>query len=297
MLLVFDLGGSAVKFGLWDGEKLSQQSEFKTPTTYDGLKKEMLKVKEQFKDYGLQGISLAAPGVVDVEKQMIRGISAIPYIHFFNIFEDLTQTFGLPVKIENDANCAGLAEVYQGVAKGKKDVLFVVVGTGVGGAVFNQGQLLKGAHLYGGEFGLMILDQGFTFSELGTAVRMGWRYCDAKNVSHDRFTGKQVFDLAEAGDKLAQVEVEKFYNYLAQGLFSLQFTLDPEVLVLGGGISAKPGLIAELNKRVKALCIEKELTDITPEIVACQYRNDANLIGAAMNFSIANNFEWEMPHE
>lgn len=291
MLLVFDWGGSAVKYGLWDGKKLQATAQFKTPTTYQALKEEMKKVYQNFSTYEIEGISISAPGAVNVEKKEIGGISAIPYIHHFPIFQDLESFFELPVRIENDANCAGLAEVYQGVAKGKKEVLFVVVGTGVGGAIFHDGQLLKGAHLYGGEFGLMILDQGKTFSTLGTAVQMAWRYCDQKQIPRDSVSGKEVFALAEKGDMLAKVEVENFYNYLAQGLFSLQFTLDPEVLVLGGGISAKPGLTEELTKRVDALCQAQEL-DIRPTIVPCQYQNDANLIGAAVNFSLANNFEW-----
>lgn len=290
MLLVFDWGGSAVKYGLWDGKNLQATAQFKTPATYEALKEGMKKVYDAFSDYEIDGISISSPGAVNVDKKEIGGVSAIPYIHHFPIFKDLEDYFGLPVQIENDANCAGLAEVYQGVAKGKKEVLFVVVGTGVGGAIFHDGKLLKGAHLYGGEFGLMILDQGKTFSTLGTAVQMAWRYCDQKQIPRDSVSGKEVFELAEKGDMLAKVEVENFYNYLAQGLFSLQFTLDPEVLVLGGGISAKPGLTEELTKRVNALCDLQEL-DLHPTIIPCKYRNDANLIGAAVNFSLANNFE------
>lgn len=288
MLLVFDWGGTSVKYGLWNGEELLKTSSFKTPTNYETLKEKMMEVKNNYSDVNISGISISAPGVVDVEQQVIRGISAIPYIHHFNIFADLSDYFSLPVTIENDANCAGLAEVYRGVAKDKKDVLFVVVGTGVGGAIFQNGQLKKGAHLYGGEFGLMILDHGETFSNLGTAVRMAERFCQRKSLPVGSVSGEEIFALGEAGDKIAAEEVEKFYTYLSQGLYSLQFTLDPEVIVLGGGVSQKNGLVEELSKRVTDLCVEKGLTDINPEIVACQYKNDANLIGAAVNFFMNN---------
>ncbi|MGH2221013.1 ROK family protein, partial [Enterococcus faecalis] len=75
--------------------------------------------------------------------------SATPYIHHFTIYEELEALFGITVTTENDANCAGLAEIYEGAANGKKEVLFVVIGTGIGGAIFRNGELYKGAHLYG----------------------------------------------------------------------------------------------------------------------------------------------------
>lgn len=286
MLLVFDWGGSAVKYGLWDGAQLSHQQQFKTPSTFAALKEKMQAIQEEFATYGLTGVSISAPGAVDVPARRILGISAIPYIHNFDIFTELEELFQLPLTIENDANCAGLAEVYQGVAKDKKEVLFVVVGSGVGGAVFHEGRLLKGAHLFGGEFGLMLLDGVHSLSNLGTAVAMANRYCDVQQVPRDTYSGKDVFALAEKGDVAAKLEVENFYNYLAQGLYNLQFTLDPEMIVIGGGVSALPGLAEELEKRVLSYLAKFGVKDFTPQVVPCQFRNDANLIGAAVNFQL-----------
>lgn len=287
-ILAFDFGGSAVKHGIWDGEKMLDKGNFPTPKTWEEMKASLLTVFNKTKQ-ALEGVALSAPGVVDVDKQMINGISAIPYIHGFNIFKELEELFKLPVAIENDANCAGMAEIYEGAAKGKQEVAFVVVGTGIGGAIFHNGQITKGAHLYGGEFGLMYLSEGETFSKLGTAVQMAWRYCERKGVAKETFTGEDVFKLAESGDELAIAEVDNFYEYLTQGLFSIQFSLDPEMIVLGGGVSAKPGLLDEINRRMKEKLAHFELNDFIPQIVTCKYKNDANLIGAAANFSERNN--------
>ena len=282
-ILAFDFGGSAVKYGVWNGQEMSDKGQFKTPQTWDEMKASLIAVFEGI-NQKLAGVALSAPGVVDVEKQMINGISAIPYIHGFNIFKELEELFNLPVTIENDANCAGMAEIYEGAAKGKQEVAFVVIGTGIGGAIFHKGEIVKGAHLYGGEFGLMYLSGGQTFSKLGTAVQMAWRYCKRKGLEKEAFSGEDVFALAESGDEVAIEEVNNFYEYLTQGLFSIQFSLDPDMIVLGGGVSAKKGLLEEINRRMKEKLAHFELNDFIPQLVTCKYKNDANLIGAAANF-------------
>lgn len=289
-ILTYDLGGSSVKYGIWNNEQLTHRGSFSTPKTWQEMKESLYTVFENA-SLLIDGISISTPGVVDHRKQVILGISAIPYIHHFNIFEELQQLFRLPVVIENDANCAGMAEIYQGVAKEKQEVAFVVIGTGIGGAFFHEKKLVRGAHLYGGEFGLSFLDQGKTFSELGTAVQMARRYCQRKEVPLHTYTGKDVFHFAEKGDALAQEEVNRFYDYLTQGLFGIQFSLDPEMIVLGGGVSQKEGLAEEINQRMKQKLTQLRLVDFVPNITVCQYHNDANLVGAAANFMLRTNWE------
>lgn len=284
-ILAFDFGGSAVKYGYWELETLTHKGQFTTPATWIEMKAQLSSVFQQLsQEVAINGVAFSAPGVVNSQRQVIEGISAIPYIHGFDIYTELEELFGLPVAMENDANCAGMAEFYEGAARGYQNVAFVVIGTGVGGAMFTNGELNKGAHLYGGEFGLMFLNGEHTFSTLGTAVQMAWRYCERKGLDKNTFSGKEVFELAENDDPLAQEEVESFYDYLTKGLFSIQFSFDPEVIVLGGGISAKEGLLTEINQRMKKLTSHFGLNDFDPLITLCEYRNDANLIGAAANY-------------
>lgn len=287
-ILVFDMGGSAVKYGVWTGSELTEKGKFVTPKTWAAMKSHLKEVQDNVTDNStmkIEGVGISAPGAVNAEERQINGISAIPYIHGFDIFSELEALFQLPVAIENDANCAGLAEFYQGAGKGFEQVAFVVIGTGVGGTLINQGQLIRGAHLYGGEFGLMILDQGKTFSQLGTAVQMAWRYCDRMGIDRETITGEEVFARSESGDPIAAEEVDNFYRYLAQGLFSIQFAFDPEVIIIGGGVSAKEGLLAEIEGRLSVMLAAQGLNDFKPLIKLCDYRNDANLVGAAANFT------------
>lgn len=282
-ILVFDMGGSAVKYGVWAQDSLVSKGKFTTPNTWEEMKAQLQQVRASV-DEEIEGVGISAPGAVNAQERRIDGISAIPYIHEFDIYSELEAAFGVPVTIENDANCAGMAEFYQGAGKEYQQAAFVVIGTGVGGTLFQNGELVRGAHLYGGEFGLMILDQGKTFSQLGTAVQMAWRYCDRIGVDRTTITGEEVFQRAEDGDAIAIEEVNKFYRYLAQGLFSIQFAFDPEVIIIGGGVSAKKGLLEEVDQRLKKMLADQALNDFVPLIKLCDYRNDANLVGAAANF-------------
>ncbi len=282
-ILVFDMGGSAVKYGVWSQDSLVSKGKFITPNTWEEMKAQLQQVRTSVNEE-IEGVGISAPGAVNAQERRIDGISAIPYIHGFDIYSELEAAFGVPVTIENDANCAGMAEFYQGAGKEYQQAAFVVIGTGVGGTLFQNGELVRGAHLYGGEFGLMILDQGKTFSQLGTAVQMAWRYCDRIGVDRATITGEEVFQRAEDGDAIAIKEVNKFYRYLAQGLFSIQFAFDPEVIIIGGGVSAKKGLLQEVDQRLKKMLADQALNDFVPLIKLCDYRNDANLVGAAANF-------------
>lgn len=282
-ILVFDMGGSAVKYGVWSQDSLVSKGKFTTPNTWEEMKTKLQQVRTSVNEE-IEGVGISAPGAVNAQERRIDGISAIPYIHGFDIYSELETAFGVPVTIENDANCAGMAEFYQGAGKEFQQAAFVVIGTGVGGTLFQNGELVRGAHLYGGEFGLMILDQGKTFSQLGTAVQMAWRYCDRIGVDRATITGEEVFQRAEDGDAIAIEEVNKFYRYLAQGLFSIQFAFDPEVIIIGGGVSAKKGLLQEVDQRLKKMLADQALNDFVPLIKLCDYRNDANLVGAAANF-------------
>ncbi|MGN8845934.1 ROK family protein [Niallia sp. HCP3S3_B10] len=286
-LLVMDIGGSSVKFAVWGKEQLVEKGSFVTPKTWEEMKQEMLQLKEKMAaKYMIEGVAFSAPGAVNQAKGVIEGASAVPYIHSFPIFFELEELFDCPVTMENDANCAGLAEVWKGAATGLKNVLFVVIGTGIGGAVIVDGNIQHGKHLFGGEFGYMLLKEDQTFSNLATPVEMAKRYSKRLKLENE-LSGKEVFELAEQGDEVAKEEVETFYHYLATGIYNLQYSFDPEKIILGGGISSKDGLIEELNIHLEKVVKSVKGTSFLPKVELCQFRNDANLIGAVYNYQLA----------
>lgn len=279
-LAVFDIGGTAVKSGLWKDNQLSTQSKFSTPKTLDDLVEEMKQVINHY-SVNIDGVAISAPGVVNVSTREIEGISAVSYLHNCPIFDMFEQAFNLPVRIENDANCAGIAEMALGVGKDRQNALFVVLGTGVGGAVFINGSLYKGAHLFGGEFGLMKNHTDKILSETGTIVRVAEAYF---KKTGEKVDGKQLFELANKGDVFVLTLLDTMYENIAQILYDLQVAIDPEMIIIGGGISERPEVIAELEKRLSNKLTSVHLSSIMPKIVACQFKNDANLIGAAINY-------------
>lgn len=284
-ILAFDIGGTSVKYAVWDEERLKDKSSFPTPASWQELKNSLVSIKESIaKEYELEGVAFSAPGAVNQVERQIEGVSEVPYIHFFPIYNELEEAFNLPVSFENDANSAGLAEIWRGAAVGKSNVLFVVLGTGIGGAIIVNGEIQHGHHLLGGEFGFMLLKGEQTFSELGTAVALARRYAKRMNKPTNTVTGEQVFKLAEAGDEVAQEEVKVFYHYLVRGLFNLAYSFDPEVLLIGGGVSNQPDLIEKINEEMDALFDRLRVTPLRPVIELCEFRNDANLIGAIYNF-------------
>ncbi|WP_347289818.1 ROK family protein [Kluyvera georgiana] len=284
-ILLFDWGGTSIKYGVWEQDSLAETASVKTPDCWDKMKAQLLAIFHDYRQrYAIQGVAVSAPGNVNPECGEIGGLSAIPYIHRFPIVEELTALFGLPVSIENDANAAGIAEAAMGAGKDYRHVLFIIVGSGVGGAIVEDKILRRGSHRYAGEFGLMTLDNGQTFSELGTAVTMARRYAQRLSLPVESISGADVFRLAEAGDLVAGEEVERFYHWMAVGLLNLQVCYDPDCLVIGGGISANEAIFAGIQARLRALVAEKQLTEFMPTLLLCQYRNEANLIGAAESF-------------
>ena len=145
-LILIDIGGTTIKFGLNTGEKLELLPAKKTPKTlpefYQCLEETVNELKKQVP---IKGVALSCPGAVDQKTGVIGGDSALPYIHGFDIRSELKKRFGLPVSIENDANCAALAEMASGAGKKVKDAIFLVIGTGVGGALVVDKKLHHGA--------------------------------------------------------------------------------------------------------------------------------------------------------
>ncbi|SFC27274.1 Sugar kinase of the NBD/HSP70 family, may contain an N-terminal HTH domain [Alkalibacterium subtropicum] len=284
-ILVFDIGGSSVKYGVWNKDQLMDKGKFTTPETWDEMKEQLAAVKEKAaRHYSLEGVALSAPGAVNQETKQIEGISAVKYLHFFPIYDELEDLFALPVAIENDANSAALAEVWKGSARENDTVLFVVIGTGIGGAVIVNKKVHHGPHLFGGEFGYMVLNEGKTFSELGTAVKMARRYAERKGLAYEAIDGKQVFELAEKGDPVAIEEVDTFYSFLIMGLYNLAYSFDPEKIIIGGGVSSMNGLIERLNQEFDRFLKQINHHTFRPDLEVCTFRNDANLIGAVYNF-------------
>lgn len=281
--LAFDVGGSSVKYAVIDeGGNFVERGSFVTPKEKDAFFAGIEEVKDRMAgQYTLSGAAFSMPGAVDDAAGVIGGSSALPYIHGFPIRQEFEQRLGLPAAMENDANCAALGEVWTGAGKDYQDVAFFVIGSGVGGALVHNKEIIHGAHLHGGEFGYMYVPElRNILSEGGCPGGLKRRMAKARGVSPDDFDGKKVYELRDAGDADAARIIDEMYEFLARAIYDIQYIFDPEAFLLGGAISSRKDLIPGIEAHIERILDEAEVASIRPKLLPCQHGNDANLLGA-----------------
>ena len=290
--MVFDIGGTYIKYAVMNDEAMKLESG-KIPTPREGLEVFLQNITDIVMHYrslfDIKGIALSSPGAVDVYRGFIGGASAIPYIPGVCLTDLLKEKTGLFVSIENDANCAALAEGWIGRAKETDYYICIVIGTGIGGSIVINQTILRGAALHGGEFGYMITGNPVqmnplqsTWSKVASTHALVEEVEVRKSLAKGTLNGEDVFRLAEGGDLVAKESLAYFYKKLAVGIYNLKYALDPKKILIGGGISKRPEVIEGINQELRHLKDEISTLDITVE--ACQFDNDANLIGALFHF-------------
>lgn len=297
--IVYDIGGSSIKYAVMDNEgKFIKKGSYKTSTKdFDIFIKDMIDVAKKFKEeFKIEGIAVSAPGAVDSEAGVIDGSSALPCINGPNFKEIFKKELDLTLEIENDANCAALGELWIGAAKDCKNVVFVVCGTGIGGAIIKDRKIHKGENLHGGEFGYMILDTIYsengidfkTWSDLGATGGLNRIVAKRKGLNHKDIDGKQIFEMAENGDEICIEEIENFYFNNAKGIYNIQYTYDPEKILIGGAISEREDFIDKINENINFIFSKITHATVKPIIERCKFGNDANLIGALFHYKQRN---------
>ena len=282
-ILSFDIGGSSVKYAVIEKTgKILAKGKKTTPQEKEEFFRLIENVAASYRRaYTIEGAGFSFPGAVDDVSGVIGGSSALPYIHDFPIRQELERRLSLSAALENDANCAALGESWLGVGKEHEDLVFLVIGTGIGGAVVKGKRIHHGKHLHGGEFGYMVSDASHRIlSDTGSTRILAERVADAKGLPREEMDGRKAFALADAGDADALQAVSAMYEALAMAIYNLQYAIDPEIFVLGGAVSERPGFAEEIGKRVDVILKDVGVARIRPIIRPAQFGNDANLLGA-----------------
>lgn len=267
------------------------KDKIKVVDSVDQFFEELSKIVNINKDnFNLKGIAISSPGAVDSITGIVGGASAIPYIHGPNFKEILKEKTGLDVAIENDANCAALGECWLGAAKEENDCAFVVCGSGIGEAIVKDKKVHTGIHKHGGEFGYCIVDYDkdgeekyLTWSRVGSTSALARAISQRKGLEEKDIDGLKAFQLYDEGDIIAVEEVNKYFRYMAIGIYNIQYTYDPEVIVLGGAISEREGYIESINEKLDEIMCNNTDGKIKPIVKKCIHGNDANMIGALYN--------------
>ena len=255
-------------------------------------------------DVTLESIGIGVPGSVDREKGTVIFTPNLP-LSGASIAAELEERFGCPVNLGNDANCAALGETVAGGAKGAKDVIFVTLGTGVGGGIITGGRLYTGFNGAAGEIGhtVIIADgrecgcgrhgcweayasaSGLVKTTIGCMTvhpaSLLWELCGGDTGKID---GRMVFNAFRTGDQAAAQAVEVYIRHLAAGIVNLINILEPELICVGGGLSNAWDCIAgPLQAEVDAGKYTRGSEDLAQtRIVKANLGNDAGIIGAAM---------------
>lgn len=257
-----DVGGTTVKLA-WFDEEGTLLHKWEIPTVTEGggsaILPDIAKAVEGFLAENkidksqVIGIGVGVPGPVNDQGVVNRCVNLGWGV--FNVAQTLSELTSLPVRAGNDANVAALGEAWKGGGMGCDNMVLATLGTGVGGGIIIGGKPVSGAHGAGGEIGHIPLRKDETepcgCGKFGCAeqycsatgvVRVTKRYLDAHDTPSvlrdlETLTAKDIFDAAKAGDAAAQEALEQVYDLMGQFLASICCVADPEVVVLGGGVS------------------------------------------------------------
>ena len=279
-----DIGGTAIKYGIIqeNGEILVRE-EMPTEAFKGGpsiLEKAVRIVKEYAEQYKISGICISTAGMVDVEEGSIfYSAPLIPNYIGTQFKKTMEETFHVPCEVENDVNCAGLAENISGAAKDSKITLCLTVGTGIGGCIVINGEVFHGFSNSACEVGYMHMFDS-DFQTLGAASILSAKVSEQKN---ERWNGYRIFEEAKKGDEICCKAIDEMTDVLGRGIANICYVLNPQIVVLGGGIMAQEEF---LKPRIQK-ALEKYLVSSIAEnttLVMAKHRNDAGMLGAFYHF-------------
>lgn len=289
---VIDVGGTFTKYAVMtaEGEFLRKG---KIPTETENLDlflKSIAGIYEEAaaKEGDIAGVALSMPGFLNVETGYAYNGGGVYCIREMNLIEALRKRIPVPVTMENDARCAALAEFWHGNLAGCRNAAAVILGTGVGGGIIVNGEILRGKHFVAGELSYFIfddmgdeLDEKKLASLAASARGLVGMVAEAKGMPEDELDGVKVFKMIEEGDETVREILWKFAGNVARIICIIQIIIDPERVVVGGGISTQPLLIEMIRKQAEKTMKLFYWSDMpVPEIEPCRFFNDSNLIGA-----------------
>lgn len=310
IILAADIGGTTCKLGVMD-EELEILHKWEIPTNKDDNGSQILRnIHESFeknahlKGYDIEdvkGIGLGVPGPIDFENGIVNGAINLNWHGKKNIREEYEQLSGRPVYVDNDANVASLGEKFKGAGRDARDVVCITLGTGVGGGIISNNELVHGHNGSGGELGHFKVDfkERFqcncghkgcleTVASATGVVNLAYHYYQELHFStviqdeieSQSLQAKQVFDAAKAGDEFALYVIRKVSNYIAYALSVVSVMSNPEYIIVGGGVSkAGDFLIDHIDQKFREITFSPAAEGT--KIVTAQLGNDAGMIGAA----------------
>lgn len=291
--ICIDIGGTSIKYGVLsekgeifiDGTVSTKVTE-KENFILSDVKKLIRNILDEYRNYEIKGICVSTAGVVNPEKGEIAYAGpTIPKYTGTKIKEELEKEFSISCEVENDVNCAGLGEYWKGAGKGSKSMVCLTIGTGVGGSVILDGKLLNGIGYTAGEIGYMDVNGSYiqNIASSRYLVEKVQKEKVEKEGITDAITGVDIFELAKKGDEICIAGINEIISNLAVGVRNIIYLLNPEVIVIGGGITAQKEYLEE---KIRNEVNDGMISDMfrKTRIELAQQGNQAGLLGALYNF-------------
>lgn len=283
MYLCFDVGGTYVKYGVLtkEGDFIKRGFYATNCLDLDQFMDAIFNVVSEIQStYNLKGIGVSLPGYIDSQSGYSELAGAIRALDGQNLKKLMEKRIEIKIEIENDANCVVLAEKFNGNAVNCNNFICLTVGTGIGGGIVLNGQIITGHRFKAGEFGMMIMsDYGKPYENMhnvASTKALIDAYKSYKGLCEDELIeGFTVFEEAKVDQSLASI-VDKWYRHLSHGIYNLASILNPEKILIGGAISIREDLYVELEKRLEEL---EKWSDIAVKVEPCRHRNDAGMLG------------------
>lgn len=286
--ICIDIGGTSIKYGmvredgsfLTTGEMPTEAMQYGGP----GIMEKAKKIVETYQaEYRPEGICVSTAGMVDCENGKITYASPlIPDYTGTEIKKTLEELYGIPCEVENDVNCAGLAEHFAGAARGSRVSVCLTIGTGIGGAILIDGKVFHGFSGSGCEVGYMHLPGG-EFQDLGASSILVKKVASYKNTDPEEINGKYVFEQAKQGDEDCIRAIREMCEVLGMGIANICYVVNPEVVVLGGGIMAQKEYLKDLLRDSLDKYLLPSVAQHT-RLEFAQNQNQAGMLGAYYNF-------------
>ena len=301
-----DVGGTTVKIGLFESDgTLLEKWEIVTrkensganvlPDIADSVCERIGTHDISFSD--IPGIGIGVPGAV-TERAVVARLVNVGWgrvdvaADFKKLILDRMNAHhtkegdAFRVKVANDANVAALGELWKGAGVGCKSLMMVTLGTGIGGAFILNGSVLRGHTNSACELGYLHVPGG-TLDRRGSARGMVMSVAERKGEKADSWNGRKVFQEAEKGDIICMDAIREMADILGHSIADLCYVLNPEVVVLGGGIMQQETILLPLIRKSMDAYLLPGIAEHT-ELRAAQYRNNAGMLGAYCHFSARN---------
>lgn len=242
----------------------------------------------------IEAIGIGSPGPLDAKKGIIITTPNLPFKNY-NLVQPLKEKYNIPVYLDNDANAAAIGEYMFGAGKGKNSIVYFTVSTGVGGGAVLDGKVYRGHTSNALEIGHTTVDPNgprcncgnlgcLEAMSSGTAIAKKGKEAVSTNVEtslkkHDTVTSYEVFKEAEAGDEVAKDIIDNALTYLGIGVANAISTFDPEMIIIGGGVSKAGDIVFDTVKKVVNKRCFKSMAE-SCEIVTAGLGSDAGVVGA-----------------